>query len=153
MKSKSLFFIFLMVCLVFFLTGCDSGGGGSSGGSDDNGGFEIGHSFTADSVSIDGTADTSYKFTAEITNNKGGNYKITHSGTTLSEGTWEVTEWADKSKGQPKVIKYQEKKAWNGASLESVSAASHSSNISGGTLEIESVADGGHTAVFGLSND
>ena len=32
MKSKSLFFIFLMVCLVFFLTGCDSGGGGSSSG-------------------------------------------------------------------------------------------------------------------------
>ena len=30
MKSKSLFFIFLMVCLVFFLTGCDSGGGGGS---------------------------------------------------------------------------------------------------------------------------
>ncbi len=152
MKSKSLFFIFLMVCLVFFLTGCDSGGS-SGGDDDDNGGFEIGHSFDAQSTAVDGAEDSSLTFTAEITNNKGGNYKIKQGGTTVSEGTWEVTEWADQSKGQPKVIKYQEKKAWNGASLADVNADSHTSDISEGSLTIISVANGGHTAVFGLSND
>ncbi len=151
---KKTVLILLALCMVFFMTGCDSGGGGSSSGDDDdNGGFEIGHSFDAQSTAVDGTVDSSLTFTAEITNNKGGNYKIKQSGNTVSEGTWEVTEWADKSKGQPKVIKYQEKKAWNGASLAEVSASAHTSDISEGSLTIISVADGGHTAVFGLAND
>ena len=153
MKSKSLFFIFLMVCLVFFLTGCDSGGGGSSGGGggDDNGGFEIGHSFDAGSVAVDETENTSLTFHAEITTNKGGTYNIKQAGTTVSEGKWEVTEWADKSKGRPKTIKYQEEKAWNGASLADVNAESHTTDVSEGSLAIISVS--GHTAVFALSND
>ena len=32
MKSKSLFYIFLMICLALFLTGCGGEGGGSGGG-------------------------------------------------------------------------------------------------------------------------
>ena len=156
MKTKRLFFILLALCMVFFLAGCDSGGGSSSssGGDDgDDDGFEIGHTFDAESVTVDGTPDTSLTFTAEITTNKGGTFKIKNGGIVVSEGTWEVTEWANKSEGRPKIIKYQEKKAWNGATLAEVTAGSHTTDVSGGTLTIESVADSGHTAVFGLEND
>ena len=69
MKSKSLFFIFLMICLTLFLTGCggEGGGSGGGGGGDDGPGkiFIINSVIPADAIeNLQVVAGKGIKFTA-----------------------------------------------------------------------------------------
>ena len=107
MKSKSLFFIFLMVCLVFFLTGCDSGGGG---GGDDNHDWPS-NAFTStylDDGHGGSGVDTTFKLKLEGKGNS-GKFTITKEGVgEVSSGTIKISSWGDG--GSPVQLKYKEQK-------------------------------------------
>jgi hypothetical protein len=111
MKSKSLFFIFLMVCLVFFLTGCDSGGGGSSGGGGGDDNKWPSNPFTStwlDDGHGGSGADTTFKLKLEGKGDS-GKYTITKEGVgEVSSGTITVTSWGDS--GSSVKFKYKEQK-------------------------------------------
>ena len=147
--SKKILFIFLAICLVFFLASCDDGESKSEGSSDDD---EMGFKEGSDdpdpksSITLDGDADPSLTFIAKIKNPKGGEFTIKKDGTAIwSEGTWEVTEWVSGSDGMPKKIKYKESKSWDGATLQNVDGAEKSMTL-GETYTFESHF--GHTIVF-----
>ena len=152
MKSKSLFFIFLMVCLVFFLTGCDSGGGGgsSSGG---GGGDDKWPSNPFTSIKLNGGDDTSFKLKLEGKGNS-GKYTITKNDVgEVSSGTITVTSWAgDDSKTQ---FKYKEQKYYpipDGplSNVPSGDQVEKTITIDGPTMDFESY--NGATITFDISN-
>ena len=152
MKSKSLFFIFLMVCLVFFLTGCDSGGGGSSSGGG-GGGDDKWPSNPFTSIKLNGGADTSFKLKLEGKGSS-GKYTITKDGVgEVSSGTITVTSWGgDDSYTQ---FKYKEQKYYpipDGplSSVPSGDQVEKTITIDSPTMDFESY--NGATITFDISN-
>lgn len=111
MKTKHLLFILLALCVVFFLTGCDSGGGGGGGGSDDD--DDTPWEVFGTSVTIGGAADTDYHFEASGTGNT-GTFIIRSEGLgeTVSNGTIKIT--ARDSHNNPTAAKFIEKNYWPG---------------------------------------
>lgn len=147
--NKKLLFIFLALCVVFFLASCDDSDESKSNISgDDTMGFKEGSDDPdpKSSITLDGDADPSLTFIAKIKNPKGGEFTIKKDGTAIwSEGTWEVTEWVSGSDGMPKKIKYKESKSWDGAVLQNVDGAEKSMTL-GETYTF--ISHFNHTIVF-----
>ena len=147
--NKKLLFIFLALCVVFFLASCDDSDESKSNiSSDDTMGFKEGSDDPdpKSSITLDGDADPSLTFIAKIKNPKGGEFTIKKDGTAIwSEGTWEVTEWVSGSDGMPKKIKYKESKSWDGAVLQNVDGAEKSMTL-GETYTF--ISHFNHTIVF-----